>query len=99
MKSYTAQINVIDPKTNNIIFSTKIITDNNAGELTTEFFKSGVLDMAQYYVDRIVRGYGQLTVAITKYDVLDGTDMTPTTYNVIFQNNTIHWYKGNGEEL
>ena len=99
MSNYTAQINVIDPKTNNTIFSTQIITNDNAGELTTEFFKYGVLDMAQYYVDRIVRGYGQLTVAITKYDILDGTDMTPSTYNVIFKNNVIHWYKDNGEEL
>lgn len=97
--NYTAQINVIDPKTNNTIFSTNIIADNNAGELTTEFFKSGVVDMAQYYVDRIIRGYGQLTVAITKYDILDGTDMTPSTYNVVFKTNVIHWYKENGEEL
>ena len=99
MKRYTAQINVIDPKTNDTIFSTNIITDDNAGELTTEFFKSGVIEMAQYHVDRIVHTYGQLIVAITKYDVLDGTDMTPTTYNVIFKNNVIHWYKENGEEL
>jgi len=97
--NYTAKINVIDPKTNNTIFSTNIIADNNAGELTTEFFKSGVIEMAQYYVDRIVRDYGELTVAITKYDVLDGTDMTPTTYNVYFKTNTIHWIKDNGEEL
>lgn len=97
--NYTAQINVIDPKTINTIFSTNIIANNNAGELTTEFFKSGVLEMAQYYVDHIVHSYGELTVAITKYDVLDGTDMTPTTYNVIFKNNVIHWYKENGEEV
>lgn len=97
--NYTAQIGVIDPKTNEPIFATKIIANDFAGELTTEFFKSGVIAMAMYYVDQIVRSYGQLTVAITKYDILDGTDMTPVTYNAVFKNNSIHWYKDNGEEV
>ena len=94
--NYTAKIDVIDPKTNNTIFSTNVTTNDNADVMTGEFFKSGLIEMAQYYVDRIVRNYGILVVNITKPD---DTDMTPVKYIAKFNHNVIHWYKENGEEF
>lgn len=99
MITYTAQISVIDPKTNNTIFSTNVATNDNADVMTTEFFKSGLIEMAQYYVDRIVRNYGKLVVNISNPDLPDGTGMTPVKYIAKFNHNVIHWFKENEEEF
>ena len=92
MTTYTAQISVIDPNTNNTIFSTNVATNDNADVMTGEFFKSGLIDMAQYYVDRIIRDYGILVVNISNPDLPDGTGMTPVKYIAKFNHNVIHWY-------
>ena len=97
--NYTAKIEVINPNTNNTIFSTQVTTNDDADVMTGEFFKSGLIEMAQYYVDRIIRDYGKLVVSITKCDILDGTGMTPVKYIAKFNHNVVHWYNDYGEEL